>query len=194
MKLIVHGQAYTKKTSNVATITRARPHKTTGKVGGQPCPACGAKLRALVFPSEAWRNWVRQALVTIEGARLLPIARSSPAAYLLAKQGETGRAWRPITARVSCRAIFYRKQDGPGDLVGYFQGLADLLEKRGVLEDDSLIRSWDGSRLDVDRQQPRVEVELVELAMAQASLPLPEIEERQLGGPPVWEPLGLQSR
>ena len=67
---------------------------------------------------------------------------------------------RPIAASVSCSAIFYRDADR-GDLVGYMQGLADLLEKRGILKNDRQIVSWDGSRLALDRDNPRVEVLLV---------------------------------
>jgi hypothetical protein len=59
----------------------------------------------------------------------------------------------------NCAAAFYRAA-AVGDLVGYQQGLADVLEKLGVLSDDGLIQGWDGSRLLVDRACPRVEVTL----------------------------------
>lgn len=50
-----------------------------------------------------------------------------------------------------------------GDLVGYLQGLADLLEKRGVVANDKWIQSWDGSRLAKDKANPRVELTLTPL-------------------------------
>lgn len=59
-----------------------------------------------------------------------------------------------------CRATFWRDADR-GDLVGYQQGLADVLEGGGVISNDKWIQSWDGTRLLVDRACPRVEVELV---------------------------------
>ncbi len=40
------------------------------------------------------------------------------------------------------------------------EGLADILEAAGIVEDDKWIVSWDGSRLEVDHKRPRVEVEL----------------------------------
>ena len=90
------------------------------------------------FPSKAWRKWLKTAV----------IVGDAPA-----------RLGFPIGHPVNCRAIFYRDRR-IGDAVGFYQGLADLLEKRGVLEDDKWIVSWDGSRLDCDRERPRVEVEL----------------------------------
>src|SRR3990167_9800113 len=57
--------------------------------------------------------------------------------------------WHPLTESVNCRALFYRDANR-GDFIGYAQGLADLLEKRGVLTNDVCLVSWDGSRLLVD--------------------------------------------
>lgn len=54
-------------------------------------------------------------------------------------------------------AIFYRDAR-TGDAVGYYQALADALEAAGVVSNDRWIVSWDGSRLALDRTQPRVEV------------------------------------
>jgi Holliday junction resolvase RusA-like endonuclease len=67
---------------------------------------------------------------------------------------------RPLTtAKVRCAAVFYRDADR-GDAVGYYQGLADLLEKRGVLANDKQIADWNGSELRKDAQRPRVELTL----------------------------------
>lgn len=89
-----------------------------------------------VIPSEAWMAW-RDAL---KATGQLP-ATEEPLPDL----------------PYQCSAIFYRDRD-QGDLVGYQQGLADVLEELGVISDDKWIRSWDGSRLDVDRACPRVEI------------------------------------
>lgn len=69
----------------------------------------------------------------------------------------------PIDAPVNCRALFYRDR-AAGDAVGYYQGLADLLERRGVIRNDVLIVSWDGSRLLKDAANPRVELVLEAVA------------------------------
>lgn len=69
------------------------------------------------------------------------------------------RSWRrpPIDGWVGCAAIFYRDRD-VGDLNNFTSALADILEKAGVLVNDRLIRSWDGSRLEKDAARPRVEL------------------------------------
>ena len=92
----------------------------------------------VIFASRAWSRWLAGSVISwYEGARA------------------------PITVPVNCRARFYRDANR-GDAVGFYQGLADLLEKNGVVTNDRLIVSWDGSRLLKDAARPRVEVELTE--------------------------------
>ena len=64
----------------------------------------------------------------------------------------------PIGEPVNMAANFYRDANR-GDLMGYIDGLADLLEKHGILENDKWIKSLDGCRLHVDKKNPRVDVE-----------------------------------
>lgn len=45
-----------------------------------------------------------------------------------------------------------------GDAVGYYQGLADVLQVIGVVTNDVQLCTWDGSRLLLDRANPRVEI------------------------------------
>lgn len=94
------------------------------------------------IPSAAWTAWTAGATILVNGAPMgLRLARAL------------------IATPVNCRALFYRDANR-GDAVGYYQGLADLLEKRQVVEDDVLIVSWDGSRLLKDTANPRVELVL----------------------------------
>lgn len=65
----------------------------------------------------------------------------------------------PLPFRVNCAAVFYRDKD-VGDAVGYYQALADCLEKYGIVKDDKQIVSWNGSEMRVDARGPRVEVTL----------------------------------
>jgi Holliday junction resolvase RusA-like endonuclease len=72
------------------------------------------------------------------------------------------RAWAgriAITQPVNVRATFYREAN-IGDAVGYYQALADALEKAGVLVNDRLIVSWDGTRIAKDNMRPRIELEI----------------------------------
>lgn len=63
----------------------------------------------------------------------------------------------PIAVPCNVAATFYRDANR-GDALGYYQALADILERARVVENDRLIESWDGSRLELDRQNPRVEL------------------------------------
>ena len=68
----------------------------------------------------------------------------------------------PINYPVNLKAIFYRKANYKSDLVNYLQALQDALVKGGILEDDNvkIVYSLDGSRLFVDKNYPRIEVEI----------------------------------
>ena len=92
-----------------------------------------AGRRYVVLPSAAWRAWNTSARIERDEARY------------------------PIHEVVNCRALFYRDAER-GDAVGYYQGLADLLQAHDLVTNDRLIVSWDGSRLLKDATNPRVEV------------------------------------
>lgn len=64
-----------------------------------------------------------------------------------------------LAAPVSVCALIYRDADR-GDLTGYLQAIGDALERAGVVTNDKLIHSWDGSRKLIDRARPRVEIEI----------------------------------
>ena len=102
--------------------------------------------RHRILPSKAWTNWVKTAPI-LRGTN-----RDEPVRQVL------GVPDKPYNV---C-ATFYRDARR-GDWLGYCQGLADLLEKRGVISNDKWFCAWDGSRLYVDRENPRVEVTLTEL-------------------------------
>jgi hypothetical protein len=68
--------------------------------------------------------------------------------------------------QVEVRARIFRDADR-GDLAGYIQAIGDALQGGHgkskipcVLADDRQIASWDGSRLLIDRENPRVELEV----------------------------------
>lgn len=51
------------------------------------------------------------------------------------------------------------------DLIGLLQATSDILEKAGILADDKLIVSYDGSRIvGVDKDNPRAEITITEVA------------------------------
>ena len=97
------------------------------------------------MPSAAYSAWDR-------------VAQMQIAKWRCAGNGPLIRA---IDYPVNVKALFYREAL-VGDAVGFYQALADTLEKGGIVENDSLIRSWDGSRLFKDKDNPRIEIEITE--------------------------------
>lgn len=70
---------------------------------------------------------------------------------------------KPYDKPVHVKATFYRDANR-GDWCGYTQALGDILEMAGVIANDRLIAHWDGTRLDKDAANPRVEVQIFEVA------------------------------
>lgn len=69
---------------------------------------------------------------------------------------------------VNVKAVFYRSTAHRVDKVNLEEALHDILVKAGVLSDDSAISpsvvvSTDGSRVYLDRKNPRTEVEITEV-------------------------------
>jgi Holliday junction resolvase RusA-like endonuclease len=95
--------------------------------------------RRVVY-SAAFIAWERVARLYVREARLLN--------HVLIKEP------------VNMRALFYFKnhQSEP-DLSALYEGIADVLEKEGVIENDRLIYGHDGSRK-IFGEEPRIEVEL----------------------------------
>ena len=109
----------------------------TKKNSGRIVPRGG---RHIILPSEAWQTWCNAVVPQLRAA--------------LARSGV-----RPIERPVNCAALFYRDA-ARGDAVGFYQGLADLLQHAGAVKDDKWITAWDGSRLLKDASRPRVELVL----------------------------------
>lgn len=103
--------------------------------------------RQLMMPSPEYRKWETGC------ARAAMYDRTAPA----------------ITFEVNCAALIYRDRN-VGDAVGYYQAIADCLEALGVVRNDRLIVSWDGTRMLKDALNPRVELELTPVTGAQFDL------------------------
>lgn len=95
------------------------------------------KGKPRIIPSKPFREWENNAIPQIKAQ------------------------WKgdPISEKIKVTAIFYR-QAATGDLNNYMQALADTLQNAGVIKNDSLIESWDGSRKLKDAKNPRVEVKI----------------------------------
>lgn len=71
----------------------------------------------------------------------------------------------PISARVNVRCVYYMKTARRVDLANLIEATTDILVKARVLEDDNskIVAAHDGSRVELDRKQPRVEIEIEEM-------------------------------
>ena len=98
--------------------------------------------RQRVLPSKAFEQWQKDAGYFINNAK---------ACW---PHGEF-----PLPFRLNCRALFWRHAN-VGDAVGFYQALADCLQHYGIVKNDALIVSWNGSELLKDASSPRVEVTL----------------------------------
>jgi hypothetical protein len=131
-------------TSSAAAITLVIPGAPRTKKTHNRLVRAGGRHR--VLPSEPWQQWASAAAVT---ARAHAARRHGPS-WWLDTFPLAGDAY-------NVAALFYRDALR-GDAVGYYQGLADVLELLDVVPNDRALVSWDGSRLLLDRADPRVEL------------------------------------
>ena len=71
----------------------------------------------------------------------------------------------PISARVNVRCVYYMKTARRVDLANLIEATTDILVKARVLEDDNskIVAAHDGSRVEIDRRNPRVEIKIEEM-------------------------------
>ena len=71
----------------------------------------------------------------------------------------------PIDFPVNVRCIFYMPSNRLCDLTNHLEAIDDVMVKAGLLRDDNykIIASHDGSRVLVDRDCPRTEVEITKI-------------------------------
>lgn len=106
--------------------------------------------RPFVMPSKAYKAYEKESLRQIE-EQISSIDR-----YYLPIDGP---------CEVVCR--FYMGTRRKVDLTNMLESADDILVRGGVLEDDNcnVIVSHDGSRVFYDKDAPRVEIDIIELAL-----------------------------
>lgn len=67
-----------------------------------------------------------------------------------------------IDCPVNLKAVYYRKDRRKCDLSNLHEALQDILVKYEVLADDNytIVASHDGSRVEIDKENPRTEIEI----------------------------------
>lgn len=71
----------------------------------------------------------------------------------------------PISAQVNVRCVYYMKTARRVDLANLIEATTDILVKARVLKDDNsrIVAAHDGSRVELDRKNPRAEIEIEEM-------------------------------
>lgn len=73
---------------------------------------------------------------------------------------------QPINEPVNVKCIFYRDSERRTDLTNLLEAIDDILVKYKILADDNfkVIAGHDGSRVYVDREHPRTEIEITSMS------------------------------
>lgn len=87
------------------------------------------------------------------------------------KQYEKDAGWflkrlaSPIVVPVNVKCVFYRDSARRVDLTNLLEAIDDILIKYKILEDDNfeIIVAHDGSRVYIDRENPRTEIEITRI-------------------------------
>lgn len=103
--------------------------------------------------------------IAVRGGRpiILPSEKhkeyESIALWYIPKRGE------PIDFPVNVRCLFYMPNNRLCDLTNHLESIDDVMVKAGLLKDDNykIIVSHDGSRVLVDKDNPRTEVEITKI-------------------------------
>lgn len=102
---------------------------------GAKCPVCKRGRLARLLPSKKYREYEEAAL------------------WFLKRE-------RPISTPVNVQCLFYMPTARRVDLVNLLEAACDVLVVAGVLADDNsnIAFSHDGSRVYIDRENPRTEI------------------------------------
>ncbi len=97
--------------------------------------------RPIILPSEKYKEY------------------ESIALWYIPKRGEA------IDFPVNVKCVFYMPTNRLCDLTNHLESIDDVMVKAGLLKDDNykIIASHDGSRVFVDKDNPRTEVEITRI-------------------------------
>jgi Holliday junction resolvase RusA-like endonuclease len=117
-------------------------------INGRPVPKKNSPVmvagRNLILPSKTFRRYESYCLGT----------KRRPGPVIVNSLG----MFFDTPVQVTCLYWLPDKRWWP-DLVGLLQGTSDILEKAGILTNDRLIQSYDGSRImGIDKNNPRAEI------------------------------------
>lgn len=103
--------------------------------------------------------------LVMRGKKLVRIPTANYTAWATSAHEQIARhinPGSPINHPINLQCHFYVRTYGVVDLSALYEGIQDELVKMGVLEDDNfkIVASHDGSRVFVDPENPRMEIEI----------------------------------
>jgi Holliday junction resolvase RusA-like endonuclease len=107
---------------------------------GKQCPYCRRKAKSIPLPSKAFKTYEKNVK---EQLRLM--------------------SYKMILGPVWVKCLYYMETARMPDLCNLLEGTHDILERCGLIENDRLIKSVDGSRIIGKDPDPRVEIEIKEM-------------------------------
>lgn len=99
------------------------------------------------------------------GGRTIPITSAAYEQYRRdCLRQITGDMRQGVNTPVNLKCVYYMATRRIVDLVNLLEATCDILVDAGVLEDDNsrIVVSHDGSRVEYDKSNPRVEIEITE--------------------------------
>lgn len=108
--------------------------------------------------SEALKEYMDKGLFELK-MQILKWCNMSVINYI-DERNEKKSIFLPITNPVEIKFTFYVKDNRKRDLVNLCQAPLDLLQKAQIISDDSIVKSLDGSRIYIDKENPRTEIEI----------------------------------
>lgn len=136
LSFTITGNPYVKKSNQRIQIRGRRPVKVNTK---------------------RYNEWREDALRQLEKLGF------DPQFKIKKKMGQSVQA--QIDYPVNLKIIFYKETRGAVDLSALYEGIQDVLVEVGCLEDDNynIVAGHDGSRVRVDKQNPRMEIEITKM-------------------------------
>ncbi len=149
-RLVVPGAPFVQKNSRDIRIV-PQGKKPGAKPGRFGCPHCRGRFHVLLDPTTAYKQWRRAAVEHIRDFWFRRVGQGLP-------------VWRDKKAKrrfeVNAAIVTYQRDARIADADNLYAGPQDAMAEAGVLENDVIIRTHNGSDRRIDRKIPRVEVTL----------------------------------
>jgi Holliday junction resolvase RusA-like endonuclease len=103
--------------------------------------------------------------IVIRGGKPIILPSEKYKEYEAIAQWYIPRRGEPIDFPVNVKCTFYMPSRRQCDLTNHLESIDDVMVKAGLLKDDNygIIASHDGSRVMVDKDNPRTEVEITRI-------------------------------